>query len=57
MPGFFSGGSLESVSKNLFDAPRGPITQGPTPKRQRVPYSPVELSVMEVDDVLHVLRS
>jgi nuclear pore complex protein Nup155 len=56
MPGFFSGGSLESVSKNLFDAPRGPIMQAPTPKRQRVPYSPAELSVMEVGDLFHTLR-
>jgi nuclear pore complex protein Nup155 len=53
MPGFFSG--LESVSKNLFDAPRGPIMQAPTPKRQRVPYSPAELSVMEVGDLFHAV--
>lgn len=48
LPDFFGSGNLDSVSKNLFDAPRGTSTQTSTHKRQRVPYSSVELSVMEV---------
>lgn len=50
LPGSFGNGNLDSVGKNLFDAtiPRGTSMHGSTHKRQRVPYSAVELSVMEV---------
>lgn len=48
LPSFYGNSSLDSVSKNLFDAPQGISTQPLTQKRQRVPYSSAELSVMEV---------
>ncbi|KAH7293720.1 hypothetical protein KP509_28G038900 [Ceratopteris richardii] len=56
LPGFYSNGSLDSVSKNLFDAPHGVDTQPLPSKRQRVPYSSTELSVMEVRSIELIRR-
>eukprot|EP00249_Psilotum_nudum_P022603 c28579_g1_i1 orf=2-2734(-) len=53
LPGSFMNGKLDAVSNNLFDKFRGTgdrigIQGSTTNKKQRVPYSPTELSVMEV---------
>ncbi|KAI5054884.1 hypothetical protein GOP47_0030029 [Adiantum capillus-veneris] len=48
LPSFYGNGNLSSIPKNLFDAPQGINTQSLTNKRQRIPYSSTELSVMEV---------